>query len=44
MNTEKKNKKARQKLVEFFRAAIRGLLAHKRALLVFVVLVITATK
>ena len=42
MNTEQKKKKARQKLVEFFRAEIRGLLAHKRLLLVLVVLVITA--
>lgn len=42
MNTEQKKKKARQKLVEFFRAAIRGLLAHKRVLLFLVVLVITA--
>ena len=42
MNTEKKKEKARQKLVEFFRAAIRGPLAHKRVLLVLVVLVITA--
>ena len=42
MNTEKKKEKARQKLVDLFRAAIRGLLAHKRVLLVLVVLVITA--
>ena len=44
MNTEQKKKKARQKLVEFFRAALCGLSTHKRVLLVLVVLVITATK